>query len=45
MPNAIALTEITTIPPGMDLPVLGTFVGGEVFGHAHKHQVRVRLDE
>jgi hypothetical protein len=29
----------------MDLPVLGTFVGGEVFWHAHMHQVRVRLDE
>ena len=30
---------------GMDLPALGAIVRGEVFRHAHNHQVRVRLDE
>ncbi|GAA3158160.1 RNA-binding protein [Streptomyces echinatus] len=45
VPNAIALAEITSMPQGMDLPALGAFVEGEVFWHAHNHQVRVRLDE
>ncbi|MEU6090185.1 hypothetical protein ABZ865_25910 [Streptomyces sp. NPDC047085] len=45
VPNAIALAEITSMPQGMDLPALGTSVSGEVFWHAHNHQVRVRLDE
>ncbi|MEU5532292.1 hypothetical protein [Streptomyces sp. NPDC020362] len=45
VPNAIALAEITSMPQGMDLPALGTFVSGEVFWHAHNRQVRVRLDE
>ncbi|MEU1401226.1 hypothetical protein ABZ471_02470 [Streptomyces sp. NPDC005728] len=45
VPDAIALAEITAMPQGMDLPALGASVSGEVFWHAHNHQVRVRLDE
>jgi hypothetical protein len=45
VPAAVALAEITAMPPGMDLPALGASVTGEVFWHAHNHQVRVRLDE
>jgi hypothetical protein len=45
VPDAIALAEITAMPHGMDLPSLGACVRGEVFWHAHNHQVRVRLDE
>jgi hypothetical protein len=29
----------------MDLPALGTCVSGEVYWHAHNHQLRVRFDE
>ena len=44
VPGAVALAEITAMPQGMDLPVLGDRVVGEVIGHAeHNHQVRVRL--
>lgn len=44
--NAIALAEITAMPHRMDLPALGSFVNGQVLGHAaHIHQVKVRLDE
>ncbi|MGW3513608.1 hypothetical protein [Streptomyces sp. NPDC000994] len=46
VPYAIALAEITAMPLGMDLPVLGAFVSGEVIWHAaHNHQVKVQLDE
>ncbi|AZP23296.1 hypothetical protein EJC51_17715 [Streptomyces aquilus] len=45
VPNAVALAEITAMPLGMELPALGASVEGEVFWHAHNHQVRVRLDE
>ncbi|MFI6659441.1 hypothetical protein ACIBL8_28355 [Streptomyces sp. NPDC050523] len=45
VPAAVALAEITAMPQGMDLSALGAFVTGEVFWHAHNHQVRVRLDE
>jgi hypothetical protein len=45
VPEAVALAEITGMPQGRELPALGTFVEGEVFWHAHNHQVRVRLDE
>ncbi|MFF1717573.1 S1 domain-containing protein [Streptomyces sviceus] len=45
VPNAVALAEITAMPQGMELPALGASVEGEVFWHAHNHQVRVRLDE
>lgn len=31
VPHAIALAEITTMPQGMDLPALGTFVSGAVY--------------
>lgn len=44
VPDAMALAEITAMPQGTDLPVLGARVVGEVIGHAeHNHQVRVRL--
>lgn len=44
VPDAMALAEITAMPQGMDLPVLGARVVGEVIGHAeHNRQVRVRL--
>jgi hypothetical protein len=45
VPDAVALAEITAMPRRTDLPALGAFVRGEVFWHAHNHQVRVRLDE
>jgi hypothetical protein len=45
VPEAVALAEITAMPYGMELPALGAFVEGQVFWHAHNHQVRVRLDE
>ena len=45
VPNAVALAEITAMPLGTELPALGASVEGEVFWHAHNHQVRVRLDE
>ncbi|MFF9211705.1 MULTISPECIES: hypothetical protein [unclassified Streptomyces] len=46
VPGALGLAEITAMPQGMDLPVLGAFVSGEVLWHAgYNHQVKVRLDE
>jgi hypothetical protein len=45
VPEAVAPAEITAMPYGTELPALGAFVEGEVFWHAHNHQVRVRLDE
>ncbi|WP_406488331.1 hypothetical protein [Streptomyces phaeochromogenes] len=45
MPNAVAPAEITAMPLGMELPALEVSIEGEVFWHAHNHQVRVRLDE
>ncbi|MHA5052834.1 hypothetical protein [Streptomyces sp. SD15] len=45
MPDAMGLAETTSMPPGMALPALGACVSGEVYWHAHNHQVRVRLDE
>ncbi|GAA2304872.1 hypothetical protein OG879_23950 [Streptomyces caniferus] len=45
VPNVVALAEITAMPLGMELPALGASVEGEVFWHAHNHQVRVWLDE
>ncbi|MFF4804003.1 hypothetical protein ACFY1U_37445 [Streptomyces sp. NPDC001351] len=45
VPAAVALAEITAMPLGMELPAIGASVEGEVFWHAHNHQVRVRLDE
>ncbi|ANP55140.1 hypothetical protein J2Z21_003370 [Streptomyces griseochromogenes] len=44
-PDAVGLAEITAMPLGTDLPALGARVSGEVFWHAHNHQVRIRLDE
>ncbi|MEU3241263.1 hypothetical protein [Streptomyces sp. NPDC006875] len=44
VPNAVALAEIIAMPKGMELPVLGTRIRGEVIDHVeHNHQVRVRL--
>lgn len=43
VPDAVALAETTAMPQGMDLPGLGASVTGEVYWHAHNHQVRVRL--
>lgn len=45
VPNAVAPAEITAMPLGMELPALEVSIEGEVFWHAHNHQVRVRLDE
>ena len=45
VPDAVALAEIAGMPLGTELPALGATVAGEVFWHAHNHQVRVRLDE
>ncbi|MFI8532806.1 hypothetical protein ACIGMX_21510 [Streptomyces aquilus] len=45
VPNAVALAEIASMPLGTKRPALGASVEGEVFWHAHNHQVRVRLDE
>ncbi|MCX5351988.1 hypothetical protein OG901_30195 [Streptomyces mirabilis] len=45
VPDAVALAEITAMPHGMQLPALGASVEGEVLGHAHNNQVRIRLDE
>ncbi|MFJ7343880.1 hypothetical protein ACIQU3_26770 [Streptomyces sp. NPDC101110] len=46
VPDAIALAEITRMPLGMELPVLGALAAGEVYWHDDRnHQVRVRLDE
>ncbi|MFJ6908285.1 hypothetical protein ACWERF_29455 [Streptomyces griseoluteus] len=45
VPAAVALAEITAMPPGMELPAIGASVEGEVIWHAHNHQVRVRLNE
>jgi hypothetical protein len=44
--NAVGLAEITAMPHGMELPVLGAAVAGEVIWHAgHNCQVKIRLDE
>ncbi|WP_406394497.1 hypothetical protein [Streptomyces sp. NBC_00887] len=44
VPNAVALAEITAMPEGMGLPVLGGRIRGEVIDHLeYNHQLRVRL--
>ncbi|WP_330236401.1 hypothetical protein [Streptomyces sp. NBC_00566] len=45
VPAAVALAEITAMPPGMELPAIGASVEGAVVWHAHNRQVRVRLNE
>ncbi|MEU6656851.1 hypothetical protein ABZ904_48040 [Streptomyces sp. NPDC046900] len=44
--GAVALAEVTAMPRGMELPVLGLYVEGEVVDHAqHNHQVKIRLPD
>ncbi|WP_406395212.1 hypothetical protein [Streptomyces sp. NBC_00887] len=44
VPNAIVLAEITAMPEGMELPVLGARIRGEVIDHLeYNHQLRGRL--
>ncbi|WP_199185719.1 hypothetical protein [Streptomyces carminius] len=46
LPSAVALAEITSMPRGMELPVVGATVAGKVVWHTpHNCQVRIRLNE
>lgn len=46
LPEAMGLAEITAMPKGASLPVLGAHVTGTVLWHAHhNHQVKITLTE
>lgn len=44
VPDVVGLAEITAMPHGVPLPLVGTVVRGTVIGHTpHNHQIRLRL--
>ncbi|MGW4675697.1 hypothetical protein [Streptomyces sp. NPDC004324] len=45
MPSGIGLTDVTSMPHGMELPTLGAAIAGRAIWHAdHNCQVKIKLD-